>query len=132
MGRDEREVIVVERDGGGSVKWLLLGAAVGAGLALLFAPKPGKEFRRDLGQRIKGLKDLADETLTELKMEIGAEDDEAPETEGGAYGEDAEAEPIRRPPANPKVAARQELERRLAAARARRRQPDPVDEEPVA
>ncbi len=129
MGRDEREVIVVEREGGGSVKWLLLGAAVGAGLALLFAPKPGKEFRRDLGQRIKGLKDLADETLTELKMEIGAEDDEVPEAESGANGEDAEL--VRRP-ANPKVAARQELERRLAAARARRRQPDPVDEEPVA
>lgn len=130
MRRDEREVIVVESEGS-SVKWLLLGAAVGAGLALLFAPKPGKELRQDLGRRIRGLKDLADETLAELKMEVGADDDQ-PEAESGAYADDAEAEPVRRPPANPKVAAREELERRLAAARARRRQADPVDEEPVA
>lgn len=129
MGRDEREVILVEREGG-SVKWLLLGAAVGAGLALLFAPKPGKELRQDLGRRIRGLKDLADETLAELKMEVGAEEDE-PDLEGGAHPEEAEAEPVRRP-VSPKAAAREELERRLAAARARRRQAEPADEEPVA
>lgn len=131
MGREEREVILVEREGGSSVKWLLLGAAVGAGLALLFAPKPGKEFRRDVSRRIRGLKELADETLTELKMEIGSEDDdEAPEGESAVKGD--EALPVRRAGASPKLAAREELERRLAAARARRRQPEPVDEEPVA
>lgn len=130
MGRSEREVIVVEQEGG-SVKWLLLGAAVGAGLALLFAPKPGKELRRDLTRQIRGLKDLADETLTELKREIDPDDEDRPLPESGASDGEADVEPLRRP-VTPKMAAREELERRLAAARARRRQPEAIDEEPVA
>ncbi len=109
---DDRDVVYVEREGGGALKWLLLGAAVGAGLALLFAPKSGREIRRDLGKGIKGLRELADETLEE-------------------FGRDAE--PDRPKPERPSlVGAREELERRLAAARARRRQPVPDDEEPVA
>ena len=117
MSRDERDVIVIERDGGGGLKWLVLGAALGAGLALLFAPKTGKELRRELGRGLRGVRDLADETLAELKLEFGAED--APEPAAEA--------------ARPVVGgAREELERRLEAARARRRTPVPEDEEPVA
>ena len=71
MARDDREVIVVEPEGGGGLKWLLLGAALGAGLALLFAPKSGKELRRDLGKSVRGFKDLASETLGELKDRRG-------------------------------------------------------------
>jgi len=34
-----------------------LGVLVGAGVALLLAPKPGSELRRDLGERVKTVRD---------------------------------------------------------------------------
>jgi gas vesicle protein len=138
MSRDDREVVVVEREGGGALKWLVVGAALGAGLALLFTPKTGKELRRELGRGIKGIRDLADETLEELSHDPTAEEQElrSMADEGGASaGDEAGDEaPPRRPGARPSmVAAREELERRLEAARARRRQVVPDDdEEPVA
>ncbi|MFN0180639.1 MAG: YtxH domain-containing protein [Gemmatimonadales bacterium] len=137
MGRDDREIVVVERDGGGALKWLVVGAALGAGLALLFAPKTGKELRRELGRGIKGIRDLADETLEELSHDPTTERELRNQAdEGGASaGDEAEDEaPPRRPGARPRmVAAREELDRRLEAARARRRQAVPDDEEePVA
>ena len=39
-----------------------IGILVGAGLALLFAPKPGQELRQQIGERV-----------TELRDKIGAE-----------------------------------------------------------
>ncbi len=133
MGRDERDVIVVEREGSGGLKWLVLGAALGAGLALLFAPKTGKELRREIGKGIRGARDLADETLEELKLEFGAEDTErrSMADDGGVHEDDDDAVPAR--PSRPRmVGAREELERRLEAARARRRPTGPETEEPVA
>lgn len=136
MARDDRDIVVVERSGG-SLTWLLLGAALGAGVALLFAPKSGKEMRRDLNRGIKGLRDLADETLGELGEGRGRERDLRAMTDsGGAYDDAAEPEaegaaPARRSRTSME-SARDELERRLSAARARRRQAVPDDEEPVA
>lgn len=130
MGRDERDVIVVER--GGGLTWLVVGAALGAGLALLFAPKTGKELRRELGKGIRGIRDLADETIAELKIEFGTQHE--PELRPAPTGGVADAEeerPAR--PSRPRVSgAREELERRLESARARRRGTEPEDEEPVA
>ena len=136
---DERELIVVEKDGGGGLKWLLLGAVVGAGLALLFAPRSGKEMRRNLGKGLQNLRDMADETLDEFRGERGDEEHElrSMADQGAAYEDgDHEVAPIRRKERPSTVSAREELERRLAAARARRRE-IPVDEtaddeEPVA
>jgi len=34
-----------------------IGVLVGAGVALLLAPKPGSELRRDLGERVKTVRD---------------------------------------------------------------------------
>lgn len=44
---DEREdpAVVIERRSGGGIGIFLLGAVVGAGLALLFAPQSGEETR---------------------------------------------------------------------------------------
>ena len=44
-GRDG-EVYIVETDRGSGIGWFVLGAALGAGLALLFAPASGEETRR--------------------------------------------------------------------------------------
>jgi gas vesicle protein len=61
------EAVVIERRGGGvgsGIAVFLLGAAVGAGLALLFAPQSGEETRADLRRGARRVKrkarDLAD------------------------------------------------------------------------
>jgi gas vesicle protein len=42
------EAVVIERRSGSGIGLFLLGAAVGAGLALLFAPQSGEETRADI------------------------------------------------------------------------------------
>lgn len=147
MGRDDdRELLVVERDdGGGALKWLLVGAVVGAGLALLFAPSSGSSLRKDLRRGFRRARRLAEDAVDDLKGSFGAGegDDPSLRTSGDVYqGSEQdelaeEAAPLRQE--RPSLrAARDELERRLAAARARRRRPVPSDdddsddEEPVA
>ena len=51
--RDQDDVpyIVIERDSGGGLGSFVLGALVGAGLALLFAPKSGAETQEDLKEQ---------------------------------------------------------------------------------
>jgi gas vesicle protein len=44
---DEGPYIVIERESGGGIGSFVLGALVGAGLALLFAPKSGAETQED-------------------------------------------------------------------------------------
>jgi len=60
MRRSEEPVVLVEREGSGSVLWFLIGGAIGAGLALLFAPQSGAQTRRVVGRRLKKLRDAAD------------------------------------------------------------------------
>lgn len=137
MGRrSEREVIVVEQ-GGSSLLWLLVGGAVGAGLALLFAPQSGVKTRRALSQRIASLKESAEEVYEEFTdaLDSDAEDgeeEEALEAEPEAVEEEAVKAPVSRGRRGSSP-ARKELEKRLAAARARRtRALLDEDEEPVA
>jgi gas vesicle protein len=46
-----------EQSGGGFMLGMLTGAFVGAGLALLFAPKAGNEMRAQLGEQYRGIAD---------------------------------------------------------------------------
>ncbi len=132
---DHEDVIVVEREGEGShsLGWFLLGAVLGAGAALLLAPQTGPETRRAIRNRALKVKDFADEKLQTLRETLGADEDE--EEEGG---DEAESAPARVGRGGRTGAAREELERRLARARARRRaareeeEGDDDDEEPVA
>jgi hypothetical protein len=141
--------VYVERENGSALTWLLLGAAVGAGLALLFAPRSGAELRQDLRRGVRRLRHLAEDSIDDLRGEFGREEREARAMadSAGAYGEPAEKGPadsaagVAAAPSEPGVpaadrptltTAREELERRLAAARARRRQTLPEHEEPVA
>ena len=145
MARDDREVIYVERDEGGrAFKWLVLGAALGAGAAFLFAPRAGRDLRRELVKGIKRLRSLADETIDEIRGEpedeeekLRAMTDEAWDEDEDELDEEPEVEAVERHPARKpaRPSAREELERRLEAARARRRRPadaDDTDEEPLA
>ena len=57
-----------ERQGGSVVTGLLIGTAIGAGLALLLAPASGVETRRRLGETTKQLKDGAQDKLNQVKQ----------------------------------------------------------------
>ncbi|MEP7305065.1 MAG: YtxH domain-containing protein [Acidobacteriota bacterium] len=56
--------------GGGSfVMGLLAGTVIGAGIAMLFAPKPGSEFRRDLGEHVDRFATDASKTYRKATVE---------------------------------------------------------------
>ena len=78
-----------------------VGAAVGAVVALLLAPKPGGELRAELGEKAKEYVDIAKEKASEVataareKVEsIACEDEEAAPEEAEATGEEPAPEPI--------------------------------------
>ena len=132
---DDRRVVFVER-GGSSVKALLLGALIGAGLALLYAPQSGEETRRGIKRRLRKVRAMAEEKVDELgerfsgRRDIDPEPDAFPPSDGLAMDEledDEEdvAPEMTVPPT--RGGAREELERRLEQARARRRG-TPVEE----
>lgn len=50
---------------------ILVGAVAGAGLALLFAPKPGAQLRGELGESISSMKDAAARRLRTLADQAG-------------------------------------------------------------
>ena len=113
---DENEIIYVEREGG-SVKPILFGALLGLAVGLLFAPQSGEQTRRVLRRRLRRARAMAEEKVGELSERITG-DWTAPAPSREERREDV----------------RTELERRLSAARARRKVAPPADEdeEPVA
>jgi hypothetical protein len=126
-----REVVYVERGGDSSAKWLFWGAALGAGLALLYAPRTGEETRRLLQRRLWKLRAVTEEKLDELAQQFGGAREAL---EGLTDDEDELFEEDDLPPVRARASApsaREELERRLAEARARRRPSDEL-EEPLA
>ena len=134
----DRDVIVVEPDSGSSMGWLLLGAAVGAGLALLFAPASGAETRRRISRSARRLKETAADALDEIRDEFDDLTDRASEkleeVKEAARDTVEDIEETTRGTLRKRggaAQAREELERRLADARSRRRA-EAEDQEPVA
>ncbi|HSE68647.1 MAG TPA: YtxH domain-containing protein [Gemmatimonadales bacterium] len=111
---DERGVVYVERESG-SVKPVLLGLLLGLGLGLLFAPQSGEQTRRGLNRRLRKFRALAEETVDELSERftgshrVARGRNEEPEVEEPEESVERE------------TSVRDDLERRLSAARARRR-----------
>ena len=144
MSRRARERTVIIQRGGSSLWWFLVGGALGAGLALLFAPQSGDRTRRVVGRKLSKLRDAADEALDELRDAWSPEDDrvhrslaetepEADEKEDADSEIEADAGESNASGHSRPAPARQELERRLAEARARRKRAlTAEDEEPVA
>ena len=129
----QREVVYVERGGDSSAKWLFWGALLGAGVALLYAPSAGEETRRNLQRKLWKFRAMTEEKLDEITQQFGGakdslegvmDEDEDEENEG-----DLEARSFQG--RGPRSSPREELERRLADARARRRAPADL-EEPLA
>jgi len=45
---------------------VLVGLVLGAGLSLLYAPKPGKEMRQDIVNKLDDLKEYVDQTAQQM------------------------------------------------------------------
>jgi gas vesicle protein len=66
---DERYVIVEQHESAG-VGPFLLGLAIGAGVALLFAPKSGAVTRRDIRRRAHRVKRAAEQAVTDARETV--------------------------------------------------------------
>jgi gas vesicle protein len=77
--RDEKPIIVIEGGDRGGAGPFLLGALLGAGLALLLAPKSGAETQADLKAQAQKLKAAAESRIREAQTQIEARLGEARE-----------------------------------------------------
>lgn len=68
--QDDMPYIVLDRDRGGGIGSFLLGALVGAGLALLFAPKSGEETQEELREHARKLRSTAEERVREAQRQL--------------------------------------------------------------
>ncbi len=141
MARHEDDDVVLVEKGSSPVVPFLWGLAIGAGLALLFAPMTGEELRANLRARGGRLKELAADKVDELeemvsggyeraraRVEAGLETARQRVQEGRQAAHDV-VEAGR----GAASSAREELEKRLADAReARRAARHPKDEGPEA
>jgi YtxH-like protein len=128
--KDNREVVYLERSGDSSAKWLFWGAMLGAGLALLYAPRSGEETRRHLQRRLWKLRAMTEEKLDELAQQFGSGREALADLDEEEDGlEEPDDLPAMRRPGG--ASPREELERRLSEARARRRAVGDL-EEPLA
>jgi len=118
----DREVVYVEAPGDSSAKWLFWGALLGAGLALLYAPRSGEETRRHLQRKLWKFRAMTEEKLDELAQQLSREKDAFEESEGEPDDLDEEAErTVAGLEPRSGTSPREALERRLAEARSRRR-----------
>jgi gas vesicle protein len=68
--QDEGPYIVIERDSGGGIGAFVLGALVGAGIALLLAPKTGAETQEDLKRQARKLRSAAEDRVREAQRQL--------------------------------------------------------------
>jgi len=112
---DDVPYIVIERDSGGGVGSFLLGALVGAGIALLFAPKSGEETQEELKEQARRLRAAAEERVRDAQRQLEERLDDAREGVSGRYDEVRDAVKAGREAA---VAARSDLESKLERSKA--------------
>lgn len=113
---DEGRYVVIERDsGGGQVGSFVLGALVGAGLALLFAPKSGTETQEELRARARELRDVAEDRVREAQRTLEERFDQAREGVEGRISEVRTAVDAGRKAA---LDARDDLEAKLERSKA--------------
>ena len=115
MRDDDVPYIVIERERGGSVGSFLLGALVGAGLALLFAPQSGAETQEEIRARARQLKAQAEERVRAVQQELESRLEQA------RVGVQSRIDGVRGAVDQGRAAARdarQDLERRLEQSKA--------------
>jgi gas vesicle protein len=70
--RDDVPYIIVERDSGSGIGSFVLGALLGAGAALLLAPRSGRETQDEIRERARQLRESAEERLKEASSHLEA------------------------------------------------------------
>ena len=75
--RDEPPYIVIERERSGGFGSFVLGALVGAGLALLFAPQSGEETQEELKKQARRFRAQAEERVRGAQEELESRLDQA-------------------------------------------------------
>jgi gas vesicle protein len=56
-----------DQSGASFMLGIMTGAVIGAGVALLFAPRTGQEMRQQLGEQYRGLAERAEQTAQSLR-----------------------------------------------------------------
>ena len=79
--QDQQPYVVVERRASGAVAFIC-GALVGAGVALLLAPKSGRETQAELREGARRLREGAGERLTDFRDTMGEQYDRTREGMG--------------------------------------------------
>ena len=67
---DDMPYIVVERRSGGGLGAFVLGALLGAGVALLLAPRSGRELREEIGSGARRLRETAEDTVRNVQQSV--------------------------------------------------------------
>ncbi|HEX6939353.1 MAG TPA: YtxH domain-containing protein [Longimicrobiales bacterium] len=110
---DELPYIVVERRSGGFAAFLW-GALLGAGAALLLAPRSGKETRRELREGVERLRKNAEDTVRQVQSSLASTVDDLREQVVDRMASARQAVEAGRDAAR---RTRAELERRIESAR---------------
>lgn len=113
--QDEGPYVVIERHSGGGAGAFILGALVGAGVALLLAPRSGEETQQDLKDRALKLKSAAEARMREAQKQLEERLDTAREGVHAKVDGMKEAVEAGRRAA---VEARDDLERKLERSKA--------------
>lgn len=121
---DERYYVIEEK--GGGVGSFLLGAMVGAGIALLLAPQSGEETRRDIKRRARQVSDAAKDAAGELQDTVADGYSRAKASVGTRLDSARQALDLKKHQASEAIRAgreaaaqaREELEARLAETKA--------------
>ena len=79
--QDQQPYVIVERRASGAIAFIC-GALVGAGVALLLAPKSGRETQAELRAGARRLREGAGERLTDLRDTLGDQYDRTREGMG--------------------------------------------------
>lgn len=112
--REDLPYIVVERRGSG-VGSFLWGALLGAGVALLLAPRSGKETRSQLGSGVRRVRDAAEDAVRNVQQSVTGTFDELREQVNDRVDAARRAMDAGREAA---LRSRSELEHRVHQARA--------------
>ena len=121
---DERFYVIEEK--GGGVGSFLLGAMVGAGIALLLAPQSGEETRRDLKRKARQVSDAARDAAGDLQDTVADGYSRAKASVGTRIDSARQAIDLKKHQASEAIRAgreaaaqaREELEARLAETKA--------------
>ena len=74
---NDQPTVIIEKDGRPEIGAFLLGALVGAGIALLFAPSSGQETQRRIREQAGRLRALTEDRVRNLRDDLGSRLDSA-------------------------------------------------------